>query len=90
MQLSDDHFSVNHPGPINNSDMISTDPDGLELYGTDTHKSFAKEYADTYLADGTRYDHDYIIFNEELWQFVFDRYGGLPIKRFYIKKRMYT
>lgn len=49
-------------------------------------------YIDKYLDTNKYPRHDLLIFNEELWNFLFSRYGGDAIKRYWTlpKEGMYT
>lgn len=90
IEIAEDHFRVNHPGPITNEDILDSDDHKLNLYGSDTRKEMVKEYVDTYLKEDVRSEYDYLIFNEELWNFLFERFGGKPVLRYYSKKRGYS
>lgn len=60
------------------------------MFGTDTIKGQEKEYMDTYIDTNFKQNVDFYIINEELWQFLFQRYGGDVIKRLYVRKNYYT
>ena len=81
----DNHFTKAHPGPITNQEIIEDDKDQLNLYGTGNLKGFNQEYIDQYLDTNLHQQQHYQIYNEELWAFLVQRYGGNPIKRFYIR-----
>jgi hypothetical protein len=50
LKVSEDHFTANHPGPIlNEKDILETDPDKINLYGTGDIKGYEKEYIDRYI-----------------------------------------
>ena len=89
MNLSEDHWTDAHPGPITNTDFMEDDKQNRNLYGTDTDESLRKEYVDQYIDTNSHQQYDFMIFNTELWEFLFKRYGGTPVKRFYVKSGSY-
>ena len=51
----EDHFTKNHPGPINNmEDLCEDDDDHVNLYGSGTLKNQTKECIDMYLDHNKR------------------------------------
>ena len=81
----ENHFTKAHPGPITNLDLIEDDKDKINLYGTGKLKKFEPDYIDQYIDINKHQQQHYQIFNEEMWEFLVQRYGGTPIKRFYIR-----
>lgn len=71
---------------MNIEELGENDADGANLYGTGTVKGLEREYLDQYVDPEKKFQQDYYIFNEELWKFFFERYGGQGIQRFYIRK----
>lgn len=63
--------------------MIEADKDQRNLFGTDTLEKQQKEYIDQYLESRLYQQQDFEILNAELWDFIFKRYGGNPVLRFY-------
>lgn len=71
-----------HPGPITNvKDLCEVDKDHENIFGTGTLKNMEAEYLDQYVEQKRNQEVDMCIFNEELWTFLFKRYGGEIIKR---------
>lgn len=71
------HFTQMHPGPINNDhDLCEEDKNGENLFGTGQVKGLESDYIDTYLDNARQNSKDFHILNEEIWQFLFSRYGG--------------
>ena len=90
IKIKDDHFSKYHPGKISNyHDLIETDQNCANLYGTGTAKGFESNYIDTYVECQRNTGQDYITINGELWAFIVERYGGDEIKRLYYKTTSY-
>ena len=81
--VEDDHFTKLFPGPITNTDLLEEDKEMRNVYGTDKVEKQQKEYADQYLDTKLYQQQDYVILNEELWDYLLKRYGGNPIMRFY-------
>lgn len=77
LKIGEDHFSANMPGPImNERDCCESDQKGENLYGTGTVKGFESEYIDMYIDQNKSVQSDFMCINEELWKFLFERYGG--------------
>ena len=77
LKVSEDHFDKNQPGPITNEEnLLEEDKDQMNIYGTGTMKGYENEYIDRFVEPGIHVNQDYICINEELWQFLFERYGG--------------
>lgn len=86
IKMADDHFESAHPGPISNlQDLIENDTQFQNLYGTNTLTDLKSEYIDTYLDTKHNANYDFKIFNQELWEFLSKKYGGLEIKRYYTR-----
>ena len=80
IKISANHFRDMHPGQMTTSnDLCEIDKDRLNLYGTG-------EYIDQYFDSNKNSQIDLAIFNEELFQFLFQRYGGQMIKRYWTRK----
>ena len=77
--MSEDQFENKHPGAIMNYvDLCEEDQNQCNLYGTGSLKGCPSEYIDTYLDTNKRagIDNDYVCIHTELWNFLFERYGG--------------
>ena len=60
------------------------------LKGTGTLKGFETEVMDTYLHKNVRERQNYDFINEELWEFLKERYGANhTVKRYYVGKGSY-
>lgn len=72
--------------------MCEEDTSHENLYGTGTLKNQPAAYADVYIEQRKDSRVDMVIFNEELWTFLSQRYGGDRIKRFWgrMGSGMYT
>jgi hypothetical protein len=71
-----------HPGPISNfADLCEQDPEGRNLVGTGTVEQFPMEVVDRYLRDDVKERYEYKVVNQELWNFIYSRYGGQTIRR---------
>ena len=57
----------------------------MNLFGTETEGNQPIDYIDRYVDTNLHQQYNYLIFNQELWEFLFKRYGGNPIKRFYTR-----
>lgn len=92
LRYKEDHFTASHPGPITNEeDLLEEDPNGNNIYGTGKMKGLESEYIDTYVDQNRSVHTDFICINTELWQFLFERYGGSIVKRYYVRgNSMYT
>lgn len=87
ISIEPDHFERMHPGPISNySQLCEADKDCMNLFGTGTLKNYPSEYIDAYIDCRRKTPTDFSVFNQELWQFLYQRYGGETIKRFYVRK----
>lgn len=58
----------------------------MNLYGTGTVKGFESDFIDRFVEQQIHASQDYVCVNEELWQFIFERYGGQVIKRYYVRQ----
>ena len=80
------HYTERHPGPMmNKRDICEDDPSGMNLYGTGEVKGQARDFVDMYVEQNKTAYQDYTVVNTDLWNFLFERYGGQIIKRFYFK-----
>jgi hypothetical protein len=80
------HFEKNHPGVITNDKvLVEEDKDNCNLYGTNTIKGFESEYIDVYVDYNRNFNKDFVVLNEEIWKWLFERYGGQQITRKYIR-----
>jgi hypothetical protein len=71
------HFTQKHPGLINNDQELCEEDRNCEnLYGTGQFKGMEQDYIDTYVDYNKQTSKDFYILNEEIWQFVFFKYGG--------------
>ena len=61
---------------MNKAYLCEDDAPRENLYGTGTIKGLEAEYIDQYLAAKMKQQTHFEIFNEELWKFLFERYGG--------------
>jgi len=86
LKLDDDHFEKNFPGPISNEqDFLEKDQDGVNLYGTGQLRHFESEFIDRFVFQQSHPNQDFYCVNEELWEFLFGRYGGQIVKRYYAR-----
>lgn len=91
LEVSDDHFTKNHPGPISNEEyLLEQDSENNNLYGTGTIKGFESDFIDRYVDQQKHANQDYVCVNSELWTFLFERYGGQIIKRYYARQGSMT
>lgn len=73
-----------HPGPMTNrADLCEEDQQNENLYGTGEIKGQEAEYIDQYVETRKNGQADTVIFNEELWTFLSQRYGGDTVKRYW-------
>jgi len=73
-----------HPGPIAcYQDLCEEDTSNENLFGTGSIKQQEAEYIDIYVEQRKDSRADMSIFNEELWTFLAQRYGGDKIKRYW-------
>ena len=71
------HFTQKHPGPMLNADeLCEEDKECHNLYGTGKVKGMEAQYIDQYLETNKNDRYDFQIYNEDMWQFLFKRYGG--------------
>jgi hypothetical protein len=78
-----------HPGPItNDEDLCETDMT-KNLIGTGTIEQYEKTCVDKYLKSDVRERYDYKVINQELWQFLYSKYGGSEIKRYSVPQGQY-
>lgn len=85
IMIDPDHWVKNHPGPITNTEFLEEDKKQQNLYGSGTDETLQPEWIDQYVESNANQQYDYIIVNAELWEFLFKRYGGNPVKRYYIR-----
>ena len=79
----EDHCQKNYPGPIENVEHLCDESDQY-LKGTGT-KGFETTVEDMYLKDRIKERIDFTFASEELWKFLYNKYGGSEIKRFFVK-----
>lgn len=60
-----DHCQKNHPGQVDNMQILQDDSKFLK--GTGTNKAFESEVVDTYLKDEVREGYDFEFLTEEMW-----------------------
>lgn len=77
-----------HPGPIPN-DEILCDHDPKFLKGTGTIEQFERDVVDKYIKSNVSERYDYKVINEELWKFLYEKYGGSTIKRYSVPQGTY-
>jgi hypothetical protein len=70
------HESDRHPGQITNYEDLCITDDGKFLVGTGKIDNYEPTYVDVYLKPNIHERYDYKIINQELWQFLFEKYGG--------------
>lgn len=71
-----------HPGPITNvDDLCDLDLDDINLKGTGKVEQFPSDIVDRYVKENARERYQYKVINQELWDFLFTRYGGEVIRR---------
>ena len=83
------HFTAKHPGMIQNEVLCEEDAQNENLYGTGTIKGMEHDYVDMYVDTNRHPQTDYYMLNQELWQFLFKRYGGQQITRQYYRSSQY-
>jgi len=84
------HFEKFHPGVINNdSALVEDDKDNCNLYGTGQVKGMESDYIDNYVDYNRNFNKDFLVLNEEIWKWLFERYGGQQITRKYIRQSQY-
>ena len=67
--------------------LCEEDKNGENLFGTGASKGHEAEYMDTYVdTRHTAQTQAYIMYGEEIFEFISSRYGGDVIKRYYIRK----
>lgn len=67
-----------HPGPIDSSELI--DPTEFLI---DPDKS--KEYCNYQVRLGLQENKDFTIVSERLWNYLYEKYGGIDLKRYTIR-----
>ena len=71
------HFEKFHPGVVNNHEvLIESDKDQVNLYGTGKVKGMEADYIDNYVDFNKNFNKDFLVLNQEIWKWLFDRYGG--------------
>lgn len=78
-----------HPGPITNDEDLCEES-LLNLKGTGKIEQFEKNTVDKYIKSDVRERYQYKIINQELWNFLYSKYGGSEIKRFSIPLSYYS
>lgn len=87
LKYDKDHFTKMHPGPMTSrADLCEEDTSNENLFGTGTLKGQEAEYIDQYVEQRRNPQIDMAIFNEELWTFLSQRYGGDKIKRYWARQ----
>jgi hypothetical protein len=77
-----------HPGPISNDqDLVDDNPKNLK--GTGKVEQFEPANVDKYLKHSVSERYHYKVVNEEVWAFLFSKYGGQEIKRYAIPQGTY-
>ena len=56
--------------------MNEEDKDKCNLYGTGKVKGMESDYLDNYVDFNKEFNKDFVILNEEIWTWLFARYGG--------------
>ena len=59
------------------------------LIGSGLGEGNDKDFVDTYLKKDVKERYHFKIFNQQLWDFVFTKYGGTLIKRYYLQMGQY-
>lgn len=78
-----DHCQKYYPGQItNDSDLI--DDSDRNLKGTGSAPGYEATVYDKYLKADVKERYHYKIVNPDIWDFLFSRYGGSEIKRYYM------
>ena len=77
LQLSSTHFQDKNPGPIlNHHDLCEVDKQGENLFGTGEQKGMEADFMDAFVDNQLAVNKDFLCINQDLWQFLFARYGG--------------
>ena len=69
----EDHVTAKHPGQITNNELLQLEAKFLK--GTGTLPSFEADVMDTYLHSAVRERINFEFVNEEIWQFLKEKYG---------------
>ncbi len=86
--MENDHCQKYHPGQITNDADICDEAEKF-LRGTGTNPAFENTVYDKYLKSDIKEKYHFKIFNEDLWNFIYSRYGGQEVKRYYIQMGTY-
>lgn len=82
-EVQETHFKEKHPGKMTNvEDLCDTSEKNLIGSG---EPPFESSVTDTYLKSDLYERKDFKVYNEDLWKFLFSKYGGSQIKRIYEK-----
>lgn len=73
-----------HPGPITNEEELCIQDNQSLLKGTGTVEQFDANCVDRYLRSDVSERFDYKVINQELWEFLYSKYGGSEIRRYTI------
>ena len=82
MDLESETESILKPGPINNENLISDE----ECYISDE----AEDIYNTPIKDNMTEMDDYKVLSGKQWDYLFNIYGGVPIRRFRYKPENYA
>ena len=80
----------NHPGKIHNDEDLCEPENGINLKGTGSVEQFETSCVDKYLKSDVRERYQFKIVNQELWTFLYSKYGGSEIKRYAIPVSSYS
>lgn len=81
--MEDGHCQKYHPGPITNEADIC-DMSDKYLRGTGLLAEFEPTVVDRYIKADCRERYNFKIYSEVIWNFLYSKYGGTEIKRYYI------
>lgn len=78
-----------HPGPITNDDDLCDNNNPKNLRGTGTVEQFEPTHVDKYIKFSVSERYEFKVINQELWSFLYQKYGGSEIKRYSIPQGTY-